>query len=82
LNETDYGDSNATKWRTEAGKFGAGFVWYLPGNMSKTESIEELKKFRNTGIFDNEMLLTSAEFMFYNNNINIGVIQTYYFFRT
>ena len=42
LNETDYGDTDVTKWRTEAGKFGAGFVWFLPSNMSRVESVEEL----------------------------------------
>ena len=57
-------------------------MWYLPGNMSKDEANIEMKKFGHSGIFGNEMLLTAAEFMYYNNNINIGVIYTYYFFRT
>ena len=79
LNATDYRDNI---WQTDNGKFGQGFVWYLNGNMSKSEATIECDKFAESGFLDNEMLMTSVEFMFYDNNDDLGVIYTYFFYRS
>ena len=48
--------------------------------MNKTEAEKEFQDFKQSGHLDNEMLLTSVEFMFFNNNIHTGIIYSYLFF--
>ena len=53
----------------ESGKFGEGFVRYLHGNMSSEEAMSKAAEIETSEMFDNDMLVTAIEFMFYSNNI-------------
>ena len=78
-NQTDYGNM---KYQTDAGKFGEGFVWYLHGNMTRDKALEIANKIEEAQMFDNDMKVTCIEFMFYSNNNKLGIINSYYFFRS
>jgi len=50
--------------------------------MSRVEAISKATEIEASKMFDNDMVITSIEFMFFSSNIQMGIINTYYFFKS
>lgn len=77
---TDYFEFNNKSYSHNGGYFGmGGFIYYLTSNTTYEEASAFVTQAYNSSMFDEEFLTLTFEIMFYNQNLETGVLICYEF---